>query len=316
VGIAFSVLWGTLFPILSEAVRGTKITVGPPFFNRVNVPLGILLLALTGIGPLIAWRKASIANVRRQFVTPGIAGLVTLGALFAAGLRNGYSLIALGIAGFVLATVVQEFWRGIRARGRLYGESVPAALGQLVGRNRRRYGGYIVHVGIVVYFVAFVGSAFRTTQQVTLRPGESVAVKSAFGSTYSLTFRSVSQYQDQNRLASAALLDVARDGKPLGAIKSEKRQYVDSFGRPTFQPSTEVGLLGGIREDVYVVYAGSVDGTERSSFTVHVNPLVWWIWFGGLILVVGGLITMWPGGWQAAPVTRLAPARESIEVPA
>ncbi|MEO8450829.1 MAG: heme lyase CcmF/NrfE family subunit [Gemmatimonadota bacterium] len=316
VGIAFSVLWGTLFPILSEAVRGTKITVGPPFFNRVNVPLGILLLALTGIGPLIAWRKASIANVRRQFVVPAITALVTLGALFGAGLRNGYSLIALSMAAFVLGTVAQEFWRGVRARGRLYGESVPVALGQLVGRNRRRYGGYIVHVGIVVYFVAFVGAAFRTTQQVTLRPGESVAVKSPFGSTYNLSFLGVSQYQALNRVASAASLDVTRDGKKLGVIKSEKRQYMDSFGRPTFQPSTEVGLLGGVREDLYVVYAGSVDGSERSSFTVHVNPLVWWIWFGGLILVVGGLITMWPGGWQAAPVTRLAPARESVEVPA
>ena len=168
VGIAFSVLWGTLFPILSEAVRGTKITVGPPFFNRVNVPLGILLLALTGIGPLIAWRKASVANIRRQFVTPAIIGVMASGALVVASLRDGYSLVALGIAAFVSATIVQEFWRGVRARGRLYAESIPMAFGQLVSRNRRRYGGYIVHAGIVIYFVAFVGSAFRTTQPLAV----------------------------------------------------------------------------------------------------------------------------------------------------
>src|SRR5712671_715953 len=123
VGIAFSVLWGTLFPILSEAVRGTKITVGPPFFNRVNIPLGLLLVALTGIGPLIAWRKASAANLRRQFIVPVAAGLVVAAALLAVGLRDGYAVAAWALGGFVLGTVGQEFWRGVRARHRIHGES-------------------------------------------------------------------------------------------------------------------------------------------------------------------------------------------------
>src|SRR5882724_631657 len=127
VGIAFSVLWGTLFPILSEAVRGTKITVGPPFFNRVNVPLGLLLLGLTGIGPLIAWRKASPANLQRQFVGPVASGSVTLVALLAAGVRDLYAVMAIALAGFVAGTIAQEFYRGVRARRRMHGESVPVA---------------------------------------------------------------------------------------------------------------------------------------------------------------------------------------------
>src|SRR5919112_5152653 len=161
VGIAFSVLWGTLFPILSELVKGTKITVGPPFFNRVNVPLGLLLLGLTGVGPLIAWRKASSANLRRQFVAPVAAGVGTLLLLLAAGMRDFYALVALALAGFVAGTILQEFYRGIRARHRMHGESAPLAFARLVARNRRRYGGYLVHAGVLIYFVAFAGMAVQ-----------------------------------------------------------------------------------------------------------------------------------------------------------
>src|SRR5690348_3856153 len=167
VGIAFSVLWGTLFPILSEAVQGTKITVGPPFFNKVNGPLGLLLLALTGIGPLIAWRKATTANLRRQFIFPGAVFLVTLAALFAAGMRNFSVVMCLALASFVFATVAQEFHRGTRARMRMYHEGWGVAFANLIAKNRRRYGGYIVHVGILTYFVAFTGAAFRVDRQVS-----------------------------------------------------------------------------------------------------------------------------------------------------
>ena len=172
IGIAFSVLWGTLFPILSEALTGTKVTVGPPFFNQVNVPLGLGLLALTGIGPLIAWRRASLPNLRRQFAVPTTAGVFTLLILLVAGMRDVGALIAIGIAGFVTATVIQEFARGARARHRQYGDPIPLAVLHLIGRNRRRYGGYIVHVGIMLLFVAFAGMAFKTETETTLRPAE------------------------------------------------------------------------------------------------------------------------------------------------
>jgi cytochrome c-type biogenesis protein CcmF len=299
VGIAFSVLWGTLFPILSELVKGTKITVGPPFFNRVNVPLGLLLLALTGVGPLIAWRKASTANLRRQFIAPVTSGLVTLGALLAIGIRDLYALMAFALGGFVAGTIVQEFYRGARARRRMHGESIPIALVRLIGRNRRRYGGYIVHVGIIIYFVAFAGMAFKQQKEATLKPGEAVEMKSPFGHTYRFTHMGISQYEALNRIVSAATVEVSRDGDSPLLMTSEKRQHVDSFKRPTFEPSTEVAIHSTLQEDLYIVFAGAVNGTEEAVYRFNINPLVWWVWFGGFVLVLGGVVTMWPG---AGPV--------------
>ena len=300
VGIAFSVLWGTLFPILSELVQGTKVTVGPPFFNQVNIPLGLALLALTGIGPLIAWRRASLPNLKRQFAVPvttgGFVGLI----LLLGGMRDGWALMAIALAGFVAATVAQEFARGARARHRQYGEPYALALARLVGRNRRRYGGYIVHTGILILFIAFTGMAFKTETQVTLRPGERATIRSPYGWTYRLTHLGISQYDALNRQVTAATLEVERDGRRLGVMTTEKRQHVDGLGRPTFQPSTEVGIRSDLREDLYVVLGGVVNGTEQAVFRFTINPLVWWVWYGGVVLVLGGLVVMWPGGGSPA----------------
>jgi len=312
VGVAFSVLWGTLFPILSELVRGTKITVGPPFFNRVNVPIGLLLLALTGIGPLIAWRKASTANLKRQFTGPVAAGVLTAVGLLAAGVRGLYPVMALSLAGFVAGTIVQEFYRGVRARRRMHGESTPVAFGRLVARNRRRYGGYLVHAGVLIYFVAFSGMAFKREIEATLKPGDSATLTSPFGHTYTFTHVGVSQFEALNRVVSAATVQVAKDGKPQGLMTSEKRQHVDSFRRPTFEPSTEVGIRSNLQEDVYITYAGSVGGTEEAVYRLTINPLVWWVWFGGFVLAFGGLVTMWPGGGAVIPGARRTAVRPSL----
>jgi cytochrome c-type biogenesis protein CcmF len=309
VGIAFSVLWGTLFPILSEAVRGTKITVGPPFFNKVNVPLGLLLLALTGIGPLIAWRKASPANLKRQFTWPVVTGFVVLGLALSAGMRDFHALVALSLAGFVAGTIVQEFARGTRARQRMYQESWPVALAHLVARNRRRYGGYIVHTGILLYCVAFTGMIFKRDVEATLRPGETATVRSPYGHTYTLTHVGISQFELLNRVVTQAAVQVSRDGKPLGIIRSEKRQHFVQLPtgqrQKSFEPSTEVGIRSGLLEDLYIVFAGSVQGTEEAVYRFTVNPLVMWVWIGGIVLMVGGLVTMWPGSPQGQlPVTK------------
>src|SRR5437867_255210 len=218
VGIAFSVLWGTLFPILSELVQGTKVTVGPPFFNQVNIPLGLALLGLTGIGPLIAWRRASISNLQRQFAVPVTVGVFTALVLLVGGVRDGYAVMAIALGGFVAATVVQEFARGARARHRQYGEGYAVALGRLLARNRRRYGGYIVHTGIVILFIAFAGMAFKTETEATLRPGESAVLKSPYGWSYTFTHLGVSQYDALNRQVTAATLEIARNGKRLGVL--------------------------------------------------------------------------------------------------
>jgi cytochrome c-type biogenesis protein CcmF len=300
VGIAFSVLWGTLFPILSEAVQGTKVTVGPPFFNQVNIPLGLGLLALTGIGPLIAWRRASIPNLRRQFAIPVTVGVFTLLLLLVIGMRDLWPLLTVGIGGFVVATVIQEFARGTRARHRQYGEATALALARLVARNRRRYGGYVVHTGIVVLFIAFAGMAFKTETEATLRPGESASIKSPYGWTYTFTHLGISQFDQLNRQVTAATIEVRRDGKRLGLMTTEKRQHVDGLGRPTFQPSTAVGIRSNPLEDLYVVLGGVVNGTEQAVLRFTINPLVWWVWYGGMVVVLGGLIVMWPGGGPPA----------------
>ena len=293
-GIAFTVFWGTVFPMISEWVKGTKITVGAPFFNQVNIPLGLALLTLTGIGPLIAWRKASSRNLRRQFMAPVTAAAVM--ALFLVTVRYSdfYAGVALMLGTFVVATIVQEFWRGIGARHRLHGENPLVAFAHLVSRNRRRYGGYIVHLGIVTYFIAFSGMAFKVEREATLKPGESLEIQSPFGDTYKFTHLGLSQFESLNRVVLAASVQVEKNGKRLGVMSSEKRQYVDSFGRPTFQPATEAGIKSMLREDVYIVFAGAPDQSETAVYRFTINPLVWWVWFGGLILVVGGIVTLWP----------------------
>jgi cytochrome c-type biogenesis protein CcmF len=316
VGIAFSVLWGTLFPILSEAVRGTKITVGPPFFNKVNVPLGLLLLGLTGIGPLIAWRKASTGNLKRQFTWPVVTGLGVLSGLLLSGMRDGYALMALGLGGFVVGTLVQEFTRGTAARRLMHQEPWPLAFLRLIGRNRRRYGGYLVHAGMVIYFVAFTGMLFRSDTEATLRPGQSIDIRSPYGHTYTLTHVGISQFEQLNRVVTQAAVQVSLDGKDLGVMKSEKRQHFIQLPtgerQKSFEPSTEVGIRSGLQEDLYIVFAGAVQGTEEAVYRFTINPLVWWVWFGGVVLIVGGLVTMWPGT-PAAPGPRLSAGPREAE---
>jgi cytochrome c-type biogenesis protein CcmF len=292
VGIAFSVLWGTLFPILSEAVRGTKITVGESFFNAVNVPLGLLLLALTGIGPLIAWRKASVDNIRRQFAGPAAFGLLVGAALLVLGIRKLSPIVAWTLAGFVAGTIIQEFWKGVGARRRMYDEAIPRAFARLVARNRRRYGGYIVHAGIVILFAAFAGMAFKKEYDLTLKAGESATVVDPYGTRWTFTSEGLSEFKALNRDVLTLALRPEVDGVRLPLITSEKRQHRDSRGAPTFQPSTEVGILSQQRQDVYVVLAGAIG--EDAEVRINFNPLVVWVWNGGLLMAIGGLIVMWP----------------------
>jgi cytochrome c-type biogenesis protein CcmF len=313
VGIAFSVLWGVFLPIISEAVRGEKITVGPPFFNAVNVPLGLLLLGLTGVGPLIAWRKASLSNLRRQFLGPVVAGVVVLVVMLALGMRKINPLMAYMLAGFVTGTIVQEFWKGISARQSLHGESFVVGLFNLVTRNRRRYGGYIVHAGIVLLFAAFAGMAFKRESDISLAAGQSFETRDPFGATWRFVSQGVSTSESLNRSITAVALEAFKDGQPMGLIKSEKRQYFDSQKRPTFEPSTEVGIQTSAKQDVYVVLAG-VRG-DAAEMRVTFNPLVVWVWFGAIIMAIGGMIVMWPQAErrrQAGYAAELKPATAEL----
>jgi cytochrome c-type biogenesis protein CcmF len=304
-GIAFAVLWGTVFPILSEWARGEKITVGPPFFNTVNVPLGLLLLGLTGVGPLIAWRRASVSNLNRQFASPALFGVVVAAALFAAGMRALAPLVTYALCGFVAGTIIQEFYKGIRARQAINGESPVTAFLHLVGKNRRRYGGYIVHAGIVMMFAAFAGMAFKSEYDITLSTGQAFEAKDPYGHTWRFVSQGVSTSSLKDREVQAVGLETFRDGKRIGIISGEKRRYLDAQGQQLFQPSTEVGLFSRPKLDTYVVLAGLRD-RDTAEIRVTFNPLVMWVWVGGFLMMIGGLVVMWPQAEKRRPAAGYA----------
>lgn len=297
-GAAFAILWGTIFPLVSEAFTGQPIAVGPPFFNRVNIPIGLVLLALTGIGPVIAWRRATGRNLKRNFALPVGIGVAVSGAIFLLGARNGYALATFGISAFVLTTIAVEFWKGTRARARIEGEGFFAAFAHLVGRNRRRWGGYIVHAGVVLVFAAFAGRAFEVEVRKALNPGETVSVASPFGHTYTLTYEGMSSSLEANFDRWVALLSVQRNGASVGSMVTERRFY-----RVNRQMVTEVGIRSTPVEDLYVILADVEDfegivandpAAQRIVVQVMVNPLVGWIWYGGVIITIGSLIALWP----------------------
>jgi len=294
VGIAFAVFWGTVFPVVSEWVRGVKITVGPPFFNRVNAPLGIALLFLAGVGPVIAWRRASPRNLWRAFAGPVGAGLVAALALGLVGVPLGYAHSTFALGAFVLGTIVQEFWRGMRARQAMLHESPGRALSRLVGKNRRRYGGYIIHVGVVAVFVGVAASSvFRVEVQQTLAPGQETAA-----GKFTLRYERITKQDDPHVSRLAAVVSVWRDGKAVTTLAPEKRFY-----KKPQQPTTEVAMRSTLTEDLYLVLGSYDDESGLVTILAYVNPLVSWIWIGGIIMALGTTVTMWP-----TPAERREPA--------
>ncbi|HXJ32602.1 MAG TPA: heme lyase CcmF/NrfE family subunit [Candidatus Eisenbacteria bacterium] len=285
VGIAFAVFWGTVFPVLSEWVRGVKITVGPPFFNRVNAPLGVALLFLMGVGPVIAWRRATPKNLWRAFAFPVGSGLAAAVVLPLVGVPFGYAYATFAIGVFVMGTIVQEFWRGMRARQALLTESAPRALARVVGKNRRRYGGYVIHVGIVMMFVGIASSSmFRVEAQQTLAAGQEMTA-----GRYTLRFERIENHEDGHMASSAAVMSVFRDGVQIDTLKPEKRFY-----KKPKQPTTEVANRSTLREDLYLVLGSYDPQTKLATILAYVNPLVVWIWIGGLVLAMGTAIAVWP----------------------
>ena len=284
VGIMFAVLWGTMFPIISEAVRGVKISVAAPFFNRVNMPLGLGLLFLSGICPLIAWRKASARNLRRNFLYPLSLSFVITATLYTLGIRHVVALISFAICLFVFGTIILEFYRGTRARRSVSGGTVWQAFVSVIRRNRRRYGGYIVHFGIVLIFVGITGSsAYQIEQNMSLHPGESALV-----GAFTLQYDDLTRAIEPTHETFVAKLIVSRQGKYLTTLYPEKRLY---FAQN--QPTTEVALRTSPFEDLYIIMAG-FEPSKAATFKVFVNPLVFWMWMGGLVVVLGTIIAIWP----------------------
>jgi cytochrome c-type biogenesis protein CcmF len=286
-------------------VTGQQISVGPPFFQRVNFPIGLVLLALTGIGPVIAWRRATKKNLQRNFSTPVIVGVVVAAIIWISGARHALALTTWGISAFVLTVISTEFWKATRARARIEGEGYPTALFHLITRNRRRWGGYIVHVGIVLIFMAFAGAAYNVDERIHMVPGDVAEVTSPMGHTYALTYEglSVSLNNGQRNLMwqAIATVSVTKDGEPQGILTTEKRRYTtQEEGSP---PMTEVGIRSYPLEDLYLILSalddinGAVSANSEAQgldLQVLIKPLVSWIWLGCLTLTGGTLIALWP----------------------
>jgi cytochrome c-type biogenesis protein CcmF len=298
VGMTFAVLWGTVYPILSEAVRGEKIAVGQGFYDQIAVPIGLALLFLTGVGPLIPWRKASRAQLRRRFTWPLAAAAAAAPVLLV--LTPAWDHWAVGLLGcigvFVVACIAGEFWRGTRVRHALGGTSWPGALVQLVARNRRRYGGYIVHLGVVVLLIGIAGSrSFVTEGSLLLTKGESGAVGDR-----TFVLEDTTRSRDAHLMSVGARVAVFRDGEREATLEPRRNFYLVSQ-----QPSTEVAIDTSPTRDLYVVLA-SLDERGAASIFVFVNPLVAWIWVAGIIIFAGGAVAAWPAR-RTAPAPRTAP---------
>ncbi len=306
----FTVLWGTLFPVLSEYVQGSKVTVGAPFYNRVNLPIGLFLLFLTGIGPLLAWRSTSLRSIRRNFILPGIAMVVALLALIASGVHPWsagddmqaeiFSLVTFSLAAGVITAIAAEFLRGAAVVRTQTGKNLFASTILLVRRNTRRYGGYIVHFGIVVMFIGIAGGAFNQSREQEMGFGDEMRM-----GPYRLVCQSFTQDSNPNFDTEYALLDVYKNGRKITQLAPEKRFYQASQ-----QTSTIVANHSTLQTDLYVIYEGKNPDTDKPIIKVFLNPLMNWIWIGVGIVVLGTFVALVPNMTRSP-----AKARVEVEVP-
>jgi len=282
---AFFILFATMFPTLSEAVTGQRITVGPPFFNKWMIPIGLALLFLTGVGPLLAWRKSTFNNLRYQLQWPMFLSIVTMVGLYAIGFRVWVSGFCFGLCAFVIGTISQEFVRGANVRRDVTGTDLFTAMIGLVMRSRRRYGGYVVHVGIVLMFLGFAGAGFKQSEQVLLNPGEQVDV-----GRFSVRHDRLSESDDGRKQMVTAHMTVFKDDQEVGELFPARWFY----RKHETEPTTEVAIRRSVSEDLYVTLAAYELGDQSASFQVTVNPLVNWIWLGFSVLAFGTGIALLP----------------------
>jgi cytochrome c-type biogenesis protein CcmF len=281
----FAILWGTLFPVLMEALTGEKETIDAPYYTRVNVPIALFLIFLTGVGPLVAWRKSSLNSLKRAFLIPSIVGVLVPIGLVCTGIRQIAPLISFGLCAFVIASIVGEFWKGSRAIQAKEQISLPRAAFELTWRNTRRYGGYLVHVGIVIMFIGFTGSAFNQHEVRNLGLNQSLR----FGH-YDLRLLSVNNGETGNYDFSHAALDVSRGGKIIAQLNPEIRFY-----KASQQQASTVGIRRHLDEDLYVNFSGISPDNTKAIFQLYIFPLVSWIWIGYYALLFGTVICLIPG---------------------
>jgi cytochrome c-type biogenesis protein CcmF len=282
---AFFVLFAAMFPTLSEAIRGQRVTVGADFYNKWMTPIGLLLLLLTGVGPLLAWRKSTIFNLRDQFLWPTLGTVAVGGGCAVAGMPFWPTGLCFALCAFVTVTIIQEFVRGASVRHRATGIDMFSALVGLFARSRRRYGGYVIHLGVVLVFIGFAGNGFSRNEEVSLTPGQQVELR-----PYVLHYKSLSVTDDGQKQMITASVDVTRHGKPFASMYPA-RWY---FRGHTDNPTTEVAIRRTLAEDLYLVMPQFDTSTQTAQLAIHINPLVNWIWAGIGVILIGTVIALLP----------------------
>ena len=311
-GIAFATFWGTIFPIVSEAFRGVKITVGPPFYNQVNVPIGMVLLALIGIGPVIAWRRSSWSNLKRNFTKPVLTAAIGAAIMFPfvplTDKSEIFTYITFILCIFVMTSMLIEFMKGTGARMEARGESPVNALSGMVWKNKGRYGGYIVHLGVVLIFAGIAGSqSYSTNVEKQLNIGDRFQLRG-----YDFIYEKLLvKEQNSTKTRVIAQLGIERDGKRIWTGLPEKEFY-----KGQNQPVTEVDLISTLKEDVYMILADFNPDNSSATFKVYVMPMVKWIWTGGWVIAFGTMIAVWPDRLEARRRTERLKRQEAIFMPA
>jgi len=304
--VMLTVLVGTLYPLIAEAIRGVKVSVGEPFFNRMTIPAMVALIFLMGVGPSLPWGSTTWADARKRLAPPLAGALIMAAIAIAVGTRSIYALLAFTFVGYAAVGNLREYWIGMRARRRAHGESWPTALTRLVRGNRRRYGGYVAHIGILLVAIGVTASsAFRTEREATLLPGETLTVS---GKTVRL--KGVWGREEPQRSVIGATLDILdRDGRVTGTLEPRMNFYHVSD-----QPVPTPDVKSSIRGDVYVNLMAFEANGANATIKLIVEPLVPWIWFGGLVIVIGSIIGMFHSGRRAVPV-RKPPAAAPLAAP-
>jgi len=292
IGLAVVVWWGTHFPLFSEALIGEKIVVGPPFFEQSTAPLWAIIVLLMGVGPLVPWRRASLKRMGDSLLWPAVVAVVVMALLYTvAGVRIFGAVLGFGLCAFALTTTLIEYWRGVSARHRSRGENYLTAFITLVARNRRRYGGYLIHIGVVLVAIGVVGSRFYQVEtQQNLAVGESMTISSEFIGSYELTYRGLREgASPDDRIITEALVDVTFNGQPAGQLIPNREFFVVQQ-----QPMTIPDKRSTLADDLYVLLAGWEGRGETATFKAYINPLVNWLWIGGFVFILGTLVAAWP----------------------
>ncbi len=287
IGILVVCFWGVIFPLISELVSGQKVTVGPVFYERATGPLFAGLLLLMGIAPLAAWRHSTTKTLGRAIWKPFGASLLVVAAMLIAGIRQPAAIIGLWLTAFVAFVTLYEFWRGAVARHQRSGEILPLALWRLAGRNRRRYGGYVIHLGVVLMALGIIGiEVFQTETQGTISQGQDLTL-----GNYSITYDTLSNFDTADgRNVARAVVSVYKDGKYLGELHPRRDYYYESQ-----QPMTIPGVRSSMEDDLYVLLVDwQPISSQGATFKIYHNPLVNWLWFGGVIFIFGTLVAAWP----------------------